>query len=314
MQLRAYFEAQGFIEAETPMLVPATSLEPHIDPIHASVSLQQDAPAETRFLHTSPELALKRVLAQTSLKKIYQISKVFRDGECGPMHRPEFTLLEWYRVDAPLETLMADCEAIMRELASALELHLPAIQKPFERHSLATLFETYAHIDLMDVLRRMNEGESNALVTDAQKQGLVLRPGADFEDAFFHIMGTRIETAVGLTAPAFITGWPAQMAVLAERDPREPLLASRFELYFHGLELANAFHELRDPKEQRQRFESDNRKRVTMGKSPLPMDDDFLEDLNHLPNCSGIAMGMDRLLMALYQTHQIKDVAGLAWR
>lgn len=325
--VRRFLEERDFFEVDAPQLVPATTTEPHIDPLTVSVRPAIDRPddensAVTRYLHTSPELALKRVLAQ-GIERVYCLSHVFRDGETSPLHLPEFSLLEWYRARAILPDLVTDCEQLLRELSLVLvgSTTLPQpdgsaldVAAPFEVRTAAELFEQHAQVDLRAALARMAEGDAHALVSEVMRAGHKLRPGADFEDAFFHVMGTRVEPAIGRERPCVVTRWPRQMAVLARGCDDDELFAERFELYAGGLELANAFDELTDPVEQRARFRADNDARAALGKARLPLDELFLTELANMPPSSGIALGFDRLLMLITGARDILDVVPVPFR
>ena len=320
--VRAFFEARGFLELDTPLLVPGPGLEPHIDPLAVDVRTTFGGPREQRWLITSPELALKRLLATTpGLHKVFQLGHVFRDGERTARHLPEFTMLEWYRVGGTLADLVSDHEELFAHVAAALEV--PAPRTPFASATLEELFRAHAGLGLRAALVRMQDGEATALVDDVRARGAsdasALRPGADFEDAFFHVMGAHVEPAIGRDRPAVVSRWPTSMAVLAKRCDDDPLFAERFEVYAHvaglgSLELLNAFAELTDPVEQRTRFEQDNAKRRAMHKPALPLDEDFLAALAQLAPTAGCALGFDRLLMFLGQQRDIDEVTALPWR
>jgi elongation factor P--(R)-beta-lysine ligase len=324
--VRRYLDEGGFLEVDAPMLVPTTTPEPHIDPLCVQVraGLERaglERAAQRRYLHTSPELALKRLLAE-GLPKIYCLAHVFRDGERGERHLPEFFLLEWYRAGARLEELVEDCRRLLgglaRELTGSSVVPGPAgpldLGAEPEVRTVAELFEEHAGVDLRAALERMREGDAMALVAAARAAGHKLREGADFEDAFFHVMVARVEPRIGLERPCVVRRWPAQMAVLARRSDDDPLFAERFELYAGGLELANAFDELTDPGEQRARFLEDNAARVALGKEPLPLDELFLSALERMPPSVGIALGFDRALMLALSAARIDEVVPLPFR
>ena len=240
---------------------------------------------------------MKKLVA-AGAHKIFQLSPVFRDGEQTARHRPEFTLLEWYEAGLSLDGMMQQTEALVRHVAHALGAPAPAA---FLRASVSALFAADAGIVL--------DGTTpDSLVAAARAAGHVLRPGADFEDAFFQVMGEVIEPAIAARGPTFVTRWPARMAVLARRCDDDPRYAERFELYAGGLELCNAFFELTDPIEQRARFVADNEMRAQLGKDRLPLDEEFLAALKDMPATSGNALGLDRLLMFLTGTARIEHV------
>jgi len=311
--VRAFFGARGFLELDPPQLVVAPTTEPHIDPLAIALRPRDDAPAAPRYLHTSPELALKRALAH-GVERCFALSHVFRDGERGPLHLPEFTLLEWYRAREGTDALVADCEQLLAAAASAVGGDPAAFPAPFARASVSELLAAHADVDLDAALDEMNGGDADALPRRARAAGHALREGADFEDAFFHLMGTRVEPAIGRERPVVVTRWPRQMAMLARLCDDDDRYAERFELYAGGLELANAYLELTDPAEQRRRFEADNDARRALGKAPLPLDEVFLADLAHMPPAAGIALGFDRLLMLVTGEREIDAVLDVPFR
>ena len=241
----------------------------------------------------SPELFMKRLVAQGA-QRVYELGPVFRKDPKTPLHRAEFLLLEWYRANADLDVLVEDCRALLE--------HTGVHRGPLVRVSVSELFERHGGVDLDGALA------DNDLVERARRAGYALRDGADFDDAFFQIMGERVEPAIADGPPVVVERWPAQMAALAELCDDDERYAQRFELYFRGTELANAFYELRDVDEQRQRFEQDNEARRALGKDVVPVDEAFFEDLKSLPPTSGIALGVERLLMLKLGARDIAEV------
>jgi lysyl-tRNA synthetase class 2 len=311
--VREFFHARDFVEIDAPQLIVAPTTEPHIDPLHTQVTPGVDEPPVRRFLHTSPEIVLKRALAH-GVERCFCLSHVFRDGERTAQHLPEFTLLEWYRAGEDSESLIADCEALLAQVSSSVAPQRPAPQAPFDRARVAALFTEHAGVDLPAALDEMAAGDDGALVRRVRAAGHALREGADFEDAFFHVMTARVEPAIGRERPIVVERWPRQMAMLSRLCDDDPRFAERFELYAGGLELANAYLELTDPVEQRARFEADNAARRALGKEPLPVDELFLRELEDMPAAAGIALGFDRLLMLVTGATRIDDVIVAPWR
>jgi len=276
--VREFFFEKGYLEIETPILIPAPAPELHIDAIQAA----------GLFLHTSPELCMKRLLA-AGYEKIFQICRCFREGERGSRHIPEFTLLEWYRAGAGYETLMDDCEEMLLHLSSTLGLGQTVLYQgkgidltpPWPRLKVKDAFRQYAGADLKDVLA----------------SGL-----------FDEIMVTRVEPRLGFSKPTFLCDYPSSLAALARTKEKEPESAERFELYIAGVELANAFSELTDVQEQRRRFEAEREARRRLGKKIYPMPDRFLEALPSMPESAGIALGLDRLVMLFCDRKDIDSV------
>jgi lysyl-tRNA synthetase class 2 len=264
------------------------------------------------WLHTSPEYAMKRLLAD-GFERIFQLARVFRNGEVSSTHNPEFTMLEMYRAGTDHDGIMADLEAAMEAGARALHPgggtrfswrgHSLDLAAPFERVRVADAFAR-AGVDLeacgADAGRLRAAGR--ALGVDAGPDG------EGFDDAFFRIFLHAVEPGLGLPRPVYLTDWPASMAALARVRPDDPRWALRFELYAAGLELANGFAELTDAAEQRRRLEEERALRVRLGRPAYPLDERFLEAVGRMPDAGGVAMGLDRLLMLLTGAERIRDV------
>ena len=287
-RIRAFFAARGVLEVETPMLSAAAITEPNL----ASFSTVYAGPGarygQTLYLHTSPEFPMKRLLAAGS-GCIYQIARVFRDGEAGRRHNPEFTLLEWYRVGFDHHRLMDEVAELVTELlAGRLALAEP------ERLSYQELFQR--HLDLNPHQARVAE-----LAACAEVRGVPIPPGMPMDDAdpWLDLLLTHgIEPKLGRGRLTFVYDYPASQAALARLRPGDPPAGERFELYVNGVELANGFHELGHAGEQRRRFEAENAARRALGLPVMPMDENLLAALEAgLPDCAGVALGFDRLAM-----------------
>jgi len=276
--IRDFFTARGYLEIETPYLIPAPTPETHIDPIET----------EAGFLHTSPELCMKRLLA-SGYTKIFQICKSFRRGERGNIHLPEFTLLEWYRIGIDYRAIMEECEEMISGIARLL-CHGESIVYRGDKISLERPW------DWMSV-REAFEFYSSSTVEEALSNGL-----------FHEIMAKEIEPYLGIGRPVFLYDYPAQFAALSQIKKEGPNLAERAELYLGGLELANAFTELTDPDEQRKRFEDEAMERKNLGKPVHPFPERFIAALPSMPKSGGIALGVDRLVMVFANTADISDV------
>jgi lysyl-tRNA synthetase class 2 len=287
---RAFFAQRGYLEVETPYAVRAPGEEVHVRSF-ATAYVSPRGEAEALWLHTSPEFAMKRLLVGQS-GPIVQLARVWRNEQHSVRHASEFTMLEWYRPGASFESLIAETEAFLRSVlppvvsSGGITSNLAA----FERLTVAEAFARYAGADLLGTA-----GDAAALAASA---GAVLRQNEDWEDLFFRLLLERIEPNIGHDTPCFLTHWPAAQAALAVRDPRDPRVALRFELFMCGMELANAFEELTDAAEQRSRFETDRARRHALYGEDWPLDEDFLAALAHgMPRASGIALGFDRLAM-----------------
>jgi elongation factor P--(R)-beta-lysine ligase len=313
--VRRFFAERGYVEVDTPALQVSPGLEPHLRAFATVLNDPRDAGAKARYLHTSPEFAMKKLLAG-GMERIWQLAHVFRDGERSATHHPEFTMLEWYRAGASYRDLMGECEALLRaaqEAAGADTLrwrgHSADARRPWSRLSIAEAFERHVGIDLLATAPAPDRPEAALLAAEAARIGLAPHPGDDWETLFFRIFLERIEPHLGSGVPTILYDYPVSMAALSRRKPDDKRLAERFELYVCGLELANAFGELTDAAEQRRRFAADQARKQALYGETYPIDEDFLAALGHgLPECAGIALGFDRLVMLATGAEHIEDV------
>jgi lysyl-tRNA synthetase class 2 len=302
---RSFFAARGYLEVETPYAVATPGEEVHLASF-ATHRRRPDGSGEDLWLHTSPEFAMKKLLAGGA-GRIFQLARVWRNGEGSDLHAPEFTMLEWYRPGGTLSDLMDETEALLRAvLPPVLTCRGATIDLArFERLTMAEAFARHVGADLL-----ATADDAPALAAAA---GTRLRDGEDWEDLFFRLLLERVEPAIGRRHPTFLTHWPAAQAALARRDPADPRVAERFELFACGLELANAFVELTDAAEQRSRFEADRARRHALYGGPdWPLDEELLAALAAgLPDCAGIALGFDRLAMLAAGADRIDQVLWL---
>ena len=313
--VRDFFTESGFIEVDPPALQVSPGLEPHLKAFATVLHDPIEGTARPVYLHTSPEFAMKKLLA-AGMPRIWQLAHVFRDGERGATHHPEFSMLEWYRAGAGYEQLMADCEALLRRVQSAAGAEILTWQgrssdagRPFERLSVAAAFERYAGIDVLSTAPDPATPDVERLAAAAVRIDIAPHPGDDWETLFFRIFLDRIEPYLGIGAPTILYDYPLSLAALSRRKPSDARLCERFELYVCGLELANAFGELTDPAEQRRRFIADQAKKQALYGETYPIDDDLLAALEQgLPQCAGTALGFDRLVMLLTDARHIEDV------
>jgi elongation factor P--(R)-beta-lysine ligase len=301
---RAFFTARGFTEVETQYAVPAPGEEVHLRTF-ATVREAPDGTQENLWLHTSPEFAMKKLLV-AGAGKIFQLARVWRNAEGSALHAPEFTMLEWYQPGLTFTGLMDQTEAYLRAVlpARVTSRGITTSLDKFERLTMADAFARYVGADLL-----ATANNAPALATQA---GTKLRENETWEDLFFRLLLDRVEPNIGRDHPTFLTNWPAAQAALARRAPEDPRVAERFELFICGLELANAFHELTDPAEQRARFLEDRARRHALYGEDWPLDEDFLAALEHgMPPTSGIALGFDRLAMLAAGADRIDQVLWL---
>ena len=276
--IRRFFSDRGFLEVETPCRIPAPAPESYIDAL----------PSREWYLQTSPELAMKRLLA-AGHERIFQVCRCWRDGERGRFHLPEFTILEWYRSGADYHDLMTDCEELLRTAGAAVPAGMQVsfqgicadLSLPAERLTVREAFLRHTRFSADEALAR---------------------------DRFDDLMVCEIEPHLGVGRPTILMDYPVERGALARRTAGDPTVAERFELYLCGVELANAFSELTDPMEQRERFSKTREERRLAGKDPYPVPEKFLVDLAAMPPAAGIAFGIDRLVMLLLDAEAIDDV------
>ena len=312
---RSFFNLRGYTEIETPALVPAPGMEVHLAAFRTAFRPLLGGADQPLWLRTSPELAIKRLLAGGA-GPVFELARVWRNGEVSSRHGPEFTMLEWYRPGADLCSLMRETEAFLTAVLPARVRHgatATDLSGPFERLTVAEAFVRHCDgIDILATVDAAGAGDAAALREAAMRAGLPPRGEEGWEDLFFRLLLERIEPRLGQARPTFLTHWPAPQAALARRDPADPRVALRFELFVAGLELANAFDELTDAAEQAERFAHDVRERERLYGEGWPVDEDFLEALRHgMPATAGIAMGFDRLAMLAAGTDSIEDTLWL---
>jgi lysyl-tRNA synthetase class 2 len=312
-QARRVLGELGYEEVETPCLVPAPGMEPHIQAFEAPFVPEGGGAPRPLWLHTSPEYAMKRLLAG-GWERVFQLARVFRNGEVSRTHNPEFTMLELYRVETDYRGIMADCERLLEECALALAPGGAArvrrsgrtvdLSAPFETLTVQQAFMRHAGMDLAACA-----GEAGALAAAARAAGHDPgRPGESFDDVFFRVMLDAVEPRLGLDRPTWLVDWPAPLAALSRLKREDPRWAERFELYAGGLELANGFTELTDAVEQRARLVEEQELRRRLGRPVYPLDEPFLEAVGVMPDAGGVAIGLDRLLMLLVGAESIEEV------
>lgn len=286
--LRAWFAAEGFVEADTGAIVPSPGAEVHT----AAFAV------ENGYLHTSPEFAMKRLLAAGETN-IYRLGAVYRRGERTALHAPEFTLLEWYRAGAPYEAVMDDCAALVACAARAIG----ATELAWRGRSA----DPFAAIKKQTTTAAMREFSE----IDLHEARSLPRPAGvsdTFSDWFSKIIVEKIEPNLGLGAPELLTEYPIEEAALASPCAHDPRVAERFELYACGVELANGYGELTDVAEQRRRFDQAMNEKERRYGERWPVPEEFLQALEHMPPASGCALGVDRLVMLLTGARTIEDV------
>jgi elongation factor P--(R)-beta-lysine ligase len=284
--VRRFFDARGFVEVQTPVMVPSPGLDLHLDAFE--VRTAGDA-GSTRWLNTSPEYQMKRLLAD-GWERIYQLAPCFRRGESGARHNPEFTMLEWYRAHAGMDDVMGDTEQLVAAVTGGtvrLGERTIDVRPPLERLAVCDAFSRFA----------------------GWPEDQTLKAAASDEDRYFRALVEDVEPALErLDRAVFLVDFPATQASLARKKPTDARLAERFELYVAGIELCNGFGELTDPLEQRERLERDRAERRRRGLAVYPIDERFLDALARVPPSGGNALGLDRLAAVACGTTEIGEV------
>ena len=289
-KLRSFFESRGVLEVETPLLSPSCGIDRYIDVFETHRG--QDPHRETLYLQTSPELYMKRMLCH-DYPSIYQICKAFRLEEKGPLHHPEFTILEWYQ-------LGYDYHALIQEVAEVCQLVLGSCQ--VNKLSYRDAFQKYLGLDPLDTSVKL-------LKSKVENRGVGECPFFERTDILNFAISEIIQPRLPQGELTFIVNYPLEQACLAKRDEEDKQVANRFEAFFNGIELCNGFQELADPVENRKRFLEEKELRKEAGQPELVIDELFLKDLEKgLPSCSGVAVGLDRLLMLGFGGKDLKSV------
>ncbi len=292
--IRAFFAARAVLEVETPMLSAAANTEPNIESFATRFSGHADAGPRERWLRTSPEFPLKRLLAE-GIGDCYELGRVFRDGEAGRRHNPEFTLLEWYRVSFDHRQLAAETVALVQEALALTGRRAVVIERSYAALFIESLGLDPHRADIADLRAPLAD-----IAIDSA--GLIRDDWLDL------LLTHRIQPTFPADHITVIHDYPASQCALARIRGGNPPLAERFEVYLGTQELANGYRELNDAAEQRARFENDNARRRARGQRELPLDERLLAVLDGLPDCAGVALGIERLLMAMLGSEAIADV------
>jgi len=311
--LRRWFVARGFIEVQPACLQVSPGNETHLHGFRTTL-IDPDGSPHDAYLHASPEFAMKKLLAAGE-RQIFAQTSVFRNRERTALHAPEFMMLEWYRAYVPLENLIEDCTAII-----ALAAHIAGTKlfvyrgreaNPFvppDRLTVRDAFRRYAGVDIYDSLPITGSPATETFARQARDLGVRVAPDDSWSDIFSRILSERVEPNLGLGRLTVLQDYPVTEAALAQVSPDDPRVAKRFELYCCGVELANAFDELRDPEQQRRRFAVSMQEQRRIYGASYPIDEDFLAALPYMPNASGAALGFDRLMMLATGAERIESV------
>ena len=313
--LRGWFDSEGFVEVEPAALQVSPGNETHLHGFSTEM-IAGDGTRHRAYLHTSPEFAMKKLLAGGETR-IFALARVFRNRERTALHAPEFTMLEWYRVGLGLDALMADCAAVLRLAAQAAGTSVLRFRgreaDPFaepERLSVREAFLRYAGVDIFEATSAVMPGlcEPALLAEACARHGLRVAADDSWSDLFSRLLSHKVEPNLGLGRPTILCDYPASEAALARLSPHDPRVAERFELYACGVELANAFGELTDPHEQRRRFAEEMALKAQIYGESYPLDEDFLRALPYMGPTSGAALGFDRVVMLACGAAGIEDV------
>mgnify|MGYP003668035884 CR=1 FL=1 len=304
--IRRFFAARGYLEVETSALQTSPGMEVHVKAFETRLyDVNREDFAEKR-LHTSPEIAMKKLLV-AGLPKIFQICQVYRNAEGSTLHSPAFTMLEWYQTGLSYRGLMEETVEMIRAVADGVIHWRDQISDPFadwQFISVKEAFVQYAGVDLEAVLE-----DYDGFAAAAQQADCPAHDGDTWDDIFFRIFLEKIEPQLGHPAPTILYDYPAGMAALSRKKPEDSRYAERFEVYICGMELANAFGELTDAAEQKNRFVHAMREKKQIYAENYPVDEDFISALEYgMPECSGIALGVDRLAMLLSGAEDIRLV------
>ncbi|MDR3473668.1 MAG: EF-P lysine aminoacylase EpmA [Devosia sp.] len=311
--IRGYLATEDFLFVDPPGLQRSPGNETHLHAF-ATSAIGNDGVPHPMYLHTSPEFTMKKLLAAGE-RRIASLGHVWRNRERGPLHHPEFTMLEWYRVGEPYDAVVDDSLALLRlavEAAGTTRLRFRDREAdPFgepERLSVAEAFSRHAGIDLLATMDRVGEPDADALAGQMQAAGFAVPGAYTWSYLFSRILVERVEPQLGIGRPTVLDRYPSAEAALARRTADDPRVAERFELYACGVELANGFGELTNAAEQRRRFEAEMAEKARLYGESYPIDEDFLAALAIMPEASGIALGFDRLVMLAVGAPRLEQV------
>jgi elongation factor P--(R)-beta-lysine ligase len=311
--LRRWFDVKGFTEVQPSALQVSPGNETHLHGFKTALILPDGSPHDA-YLHTSPEFAMKKLLAAGE-RQIFTLANVYRNRERTALHAPEFMMLEWYRAHATLERLIEDCVSVVRLAAHVAGTKVFSYRgreanplDPPERLTVRDAFRRYASIDIHESLTSNGPSDTETFARQAKDAGVRVARDDDWSDIFSRILSERVEPNLGIGRPTVLYAYPTSEAALARVHPNDHRVAERFEFYCCGVELANAFHELSDPKEQRRRFVSSMSEQQRIFGFSYPIDEDFLAALASMPDACGAAMGFDRLVMLATGAKRVESV------
>ena len=314
--IKIFFQKENFTEVDTPILQYCPGMEVHLRAFETKFVNITGEPSKTLYLHTSPEFAMKKLLS-FSLENIFQFTHTFRNEIISPTHYPEFTMLEWYRLNHNYTKLMSDCEEILKEaLLSIGKTEFTYNGKtctPFngiEKLTIQEAFQKFGHFDILSTINNPENPSKDLLEAEAKKLHINVSKIDTWDDIYEKLMFEYIEPNLGIDRPTILYEYPIHQAALSKAKPENPNIAERFELYICGVEVANAFTELTDPETQLSRFKKDMQTKKDLYGISYPIDNEFIEALNYIPSATGIAMGIDRLIIL---STGAKDITEVLW-
>ena len=308
------FNTQNFYEVDTPILQYSPGMEVHIKAFKTKFVNILGNEDITLYLHTSPEFAMKKLLSY-GLNKIYQFTHTFRNEIISPTHYPEFTMLEWYRLDENYNILMTDCEDILKTSLNAIGKDYFQykdkkcyIKDGIEKLTIKEAFEKFCKLDILQTIDDINNPSPTLLKQKANHLNINISENDTWDDIYEKLMFEYIEPNLGISKPTILYEYPIHQAALSKAKTNTPNIAERFELYVCGIELANAFTELTDKEIQLKRFTEDKKKKENLYGESYPIDEEFIEAIGNIKSATGIAMGIDRLIMLSTGAQNITDI------
>lgn len=312
--VKSFFSSEDFIEVDTPILQYSPGMEVHLFAFETMFNSINGVDRQKLYLHTSPEFSMKKLLS-FGMKNIFQFTHTFRNEVVSPTHYPEFTMLEWYRIGYNYEKLMDDCEKIL--YATLLSVGTDYfeykgkkcfLKDGIERLTVQEAFQKYCGFDILSTIDDVKNPSVKLIASFAKKLNINVSESDTWDDVYDKFMFEYIEPKLGILKPTILCEYPIHQAALSAPKGDNPNIAERFELYVCGVELANAFTELTNRKIQEERFLHDQAEKQKIYGTTFPIDYEFLDAVEHLENCTGIAMGVDRLIMLANHTDDIKNV------
>lgn len=312
--IKNFFSTEDFTEVDTPILQYSPGMEVHLFAFETQFNDITETNSKKLYLHTSPEFSMKKLLS-FGLKNIYQFTHTFRNEVVSPTHYPEFTMLEWYRIGYNYEKLMDDCEKILHTTLLSVKTEYFEydnkkcyLNNGIERLTIAEAFQKFCHFDIFATIDNPQNPTKTLIAKEAKKLNINVSDSDTWDDIFEKLMLEYIESNLGCNAPTILYEYPIHQAALSAPKKDNQNIAERFEMYICGVEVANAFTELTNAKTQEERFLHDQKEKEKIYGTTFPIDYEFLDAVSHLKNCTGIALGVDRLVMLATHAKNITDV------